>query len=100
MERADVELLLWATAVLLAVDLGLTLAWKRRNRLTVGKVLHAVKGRRRARAPLLAGLVTAAVLVVLAKDAAPRAASLAVLALAAAVLALSPGFTDSIYGEQ
>jgi hypothetical protein len=93
-----VELLVIA-ASLLAADLLATLVWMRRNRAKVGRVLHRVRRRRTTRAVIVALVAGAAGIAVVARDQVPLSVALVVLALAGLVLAISPGFLDTAYGE-
>jgi hypothetical protein len=92
-------MLLETTAVLLAAALVVTWSWRARNRRTVGRVLHSVKRRRRARAVVLGVSGAASGVAIIASGGALQPVEFGVLGLALAVIATSPGFQDSVYGE-
>lgn len=91
--------LLWLLALLLGLHAAVLLLWRARLRARTGRPVLVVRRRVWVRRALIAGVAAVAPAVVLAGESFPRAAALAVLALAAVGLALAPGFQDSELGE-
>ena len=99
MEEHHLEALLWASSVLLGAVAVLVGIWQVQNRRRLGRVRLRLRGRRRVRLALILG---AAVLVGLLAWADPLGRSSRVLAiglLSVWLIASSPGFQDSIWGE-
>ncbi len=95
----QLEILLWASAASLALALGLVLCWRGVNRRRVGMVRWSAQRGRTGRKALLVAALLASAAVVAGSDIGRSAGGLTTLALALALLAVSPGALDTCYGE-
>ena len=84
----------------LASALTLILVWRAINRGRVGSVRWRVRRRRGVRVVLVLGALLVAAAIVAGSQIGRSADTLALLALSLALLAICPGFQDSIYGER
>ncbi|HUR29086.1 MAG TPA: hypothetical protein VM509_12930 [Planctomycetota bacterium] len=100
MELEHLHFLLWTTTAVLALALVLVAKWHAVNRARIGRVRWNVRRRSRARVLIFAGAFAVSAAIVAGSTIAREPATLAMLALALALLAVSPGFQDSTWGER
>lgn len=98
MDRGVLTLILRGSAVLLALALLAVFFWRARNRARVGPVKLRVHPRRVVRSLLLCLAVLAAATLFFWTRPGTSPEGLAILVLAPALLAFSPGFQDSLWG--
>ncbi len=99
MQLDSLLLFIRGLTVVLAAALALVLAWRVLNQRRVGTVRWRVRRRRRARLALIAAALIVAAGVVSGSEIGRRADTLVLLVLSIALLAVCPGFQDSVWGE-
>ncbi|HTF90988.1 MAG TPA: hypothetical protein VK843_21415 [Planctomycetota bacterium] len=91
---------LWLTAGLLVASLVLVLVWQSVNRSRLGRTRFRVRRRRRARVALILAAVALSIAVVAGSEIGREPVTVAVLILSITLIAVCPGFQDSVWGEQ
>lgn len=100
MHIESLQLLIRLSIASLAAALSLVLLWQALNRGRVGTVRWRVRRRRGVRLTLVLGALLVAAGVVAGSKIGRSPDTLAMLALSVALLGLSPGFQDSVFGER
>ncbi len=96
----SLQILIRLATASLAAALALVLVWRTLNRGRVGTVRWRVRRRHSVRVVLVLGTLLVATGVVAGSQIGRSADTLLLLALSVALIALCPGFQDSVYGER
>ncbi len=96
----SLQILIRLATASLAATLALVLVWRTLNRGRVGTVRWRVRRRHSVRVVLVLGALLISAGVVVGSQIGRSADTLLLLALSVALIALCPGFQDSVYGER